>query len=288
MKLDTFGGTVHVEWDPDAAATPLGHLAFFAEYLKVSGRFDALVADCPLHYTSPNAPSKRDVLGTLLLSVLAGQSRYAHITALRGDGVNPALLGMTKVASEDSVRRGLERIDVADGASWLHGHLDDTLRPLLSEPWVLDCDTTIKPLYGHQEGAVVSYNPKKPGRPSHAYHAFLMAGTRLVLDVVVAPGNRHRSKSAAPSLWALLERLGREHWPRLVRGDKDWGSEGNMVVAALRRITGFFQTLVRSAEQLSAEDRWRRILAEALKKYLGGRRPGRQPWLPPPRAAPTG
>ena len=60
------------------------------------------------------------------------------------------------------------------------------------------------------------------------------------------------------------------------------------VVAALRRITGFFQTLVRSAEQLSAEDRWRRILAEALKKYLGGRRPGRQPWLPPPQPAMAG
>ena len=69
----------------------------FAEYLKVSGRFDALLADCPLHYTSPNAPSKRDVLGTVLLSVLAGQWRYAHITALRGDGVNPSLLGMAKV-----------------------------------------------------------------------------------------------------------------------------------------------------------------------------------------------
>ena len=124
----------------------------------------------------------------MLLSVLAGQWRYAHITALRGDGVNPALLGMRKVASEDSVRRGLERIEVGDGASWLQGHLDDTVRPLLSEPWILDCDTTIKPLYGHQEGAVVSYNPKKPGRPSHAYHAFLMAGTRLVLDVAVAPG----------------------------------------------------------------------------------------------------
>ena len=97
------------------------------------------------------------------ISPLSGQWRYAHITALRGDGVNPALLGMTKVASEDSVWRGLERIEVEDGASWLQGHLDDTVRPLLSEPWVLDCDTTIKPLYGHQEGAVVSYNPKKPG-----------------------------------------------------------------------------------------------------------------------------
>ena len=41
--------------------TPPGDLASFAEYLKVSGRFDALVADCPLHYTSPNAPSKRPI-----------------------------------------------------------------------------------------------------------------------------------------------------------------------------------------------------------------------------------
>ena len=213
--MDTFGGTVHVEWDPEAAVTPLGHLAFFAEYLKVSGRFDALVADCPLLYTSPNAPLKRDILGTVLLSILAGQSRYAHITALRGDGVNSALLGMGKVASEDSVWRGLERIAADEGASWLQGHLDDTVRPLLSEPWVLDCDTTIKPLYGRQEGAVVSYNPKKPGRPAYACHAFLMAGTRLVLDVDVAPGNRHRSNRAAPSLWALLDRLGCDRWPRL-------------------------------------------------------------------------
>ena len=57
--MDTFGCAVHVEWDPDAAATPLGQLAFFAEYLKVSGRFDALVADCRLHYTGPKTPWTR-------------------------------------------------------------------------------------------------------------------------------------------------------------------------------------------------------------------------------------
>ena len=228
VTVDTYAGPVHVEWDPDAAVTPLGHLAFFAEYLKVSGRFDAVVANCPLFYASPNAPAKRDVLGTALLSILAGQWRYAHITGLRGDTVNPALLGMGKVVSEDAVRRGLDKIEEGAGAAWLQGHLDDTLRPLLSEPWILDCDTTIKPLYGHQEGAVVGYNPHKPGRPSHAYHSFLMAGVRLVLDVAVAPGNRHTSKTSEPHLWDLLGRLGREHWPRLVRGDKDWGNERNM------------------------------------------------------------
>ena len=32
-----------------------------------------------------------------------------------------------------------------------------------------------KILSAHQEGAVVSHNPRKPGRPSHAYHAYLSA-----------------------------------------------------------------------------------------------------------------
>jgi hypothetical protein len=38
---------------------------------------------------------------------------------------------------------------------------------------VLDVDTTIKPLYGEQEGAELGYNPHKPGRPSHCYHTFM-------------------------------------------------------------------------------------------------------------------
>ena len=253
VTVDTFAGPVHVEWDPDAAVTPLGHLAFFAEYLKVSGRFDALVADCPLFYTSPNAPAKRDVIGTALLSILAGQWRYAHITALRGDTVNPALLGMGKVVSEDAVRRGLAKIEEAAGTAWLQGHLDDTLRPLLSEPWILDCDTTIKPLYGHQQGAVVGYNPHKPGRPSHAYHSFLMAGVRLVLDVAVAPGNRHTSKTSEPHLWDLLGRLGREHWPRLVRGDRDWGNERNMASCEREGVDYLFKLRLTKGGQRTVE-----------------------------------
>jgi hypothetical protein len=47
------------------------------------------VQDCPLVYRSPNAPQKGDVLGTIPLSVLAGHWRYAHINAIRGDGINP-------------------------------------------------------------------------------------------------------------------------------------------------------------------------------------------------------
>ena len=110
-SVDTFAGKIHVKWAPEATVSSLGLMPFFIEFLKTSGLFDRWVEDCPLHYTSGNAPDKRDLLGTLVLSVLAGHWRYAHISAIRADGVNPALLGMARVASEDSVRRGMKAMD---------------------------------------------------------------------------------------------------------------------------------------------------------------------------------
>ena len=173
VDVDSFCGSVHVEWDHGAAMTPLGQLPFFIHFLKTSGLLDALIADCPLRYVSPNAPSKRDVLGTTMLSVLAGHKRYAHIAALRFDVVLAELLGMKKVVSEDAIRRAFKAIDEAEGAAWLRGHLAFCVEPLLAEPWILDVDTTIKPLYGHQEGATLSYNSKRPGHPSHCFpHLF--------------------------------------------------------------------------------------------------------------------
>jgi hypothetical protein len=241
VRVETFAGRVHVEWDDSGTVTSLGQLPFFVEYLKEGGLFDGWVADCPLALTSPNAPTKRDILGTILLSILAGHWRYAHITALRADGVNPPLLGMRKVVSEDAVRRALKKMPAGSGIAWLREHLDYAVGPLLGEPWILDVDTTAKPLFGHQEGAVVGYNPRYPGRPSHIYHTYMMAELRLVLEVEVAPGNRHTAKHAAPGLWQLLARLGPERRPWLLRGDADWGKERVMAEAEAEGLDYLFK-----------------------------------------------
>ena len=83
--------------------------------------------------------------------MLAGHKRYAHIAALRCDAVLPELLGMRKIVSEDAIRRAFKAIDETEGAVWLRGHLAFCVEPLLAEPWILDVDTTVKPLYGHQK-----------------------------------------------------------------------------------------------------------------------------------------
>ena len=71
--VETYGGPVRLCWDPDAAVTAFGQMPYFIEFLKTAGLFEDWVEDCPLDYRSPNAAAKRDVLGTLLLSVLAGR-----------------------------------------------------------------------------------------------------------------------------------------------------------------------------------------------------------------------
>jgi len=259
---DTFAGRVHVEWDAEAPVTPLGQLAFFIDYLKQAGLFEAWVADCPLWLSSPNAPSKRDLLGTVVLSVLAGHWRYAHITSLRCDPVNPSLLGMRKVASEDSVRRNLEKIDEANGLAWLQNHLDYATAPLLGEPWVLDMDSTIKPLYGHQEGAERGYNPHKPGRPSHCYHTYMLSGLRLVLRVDALPGDQHNVARATQGLWALLDHLGQGRRPSLLRGDKSWGIETVMARAEREDLAYLFRlrmtaNVKRSLERAMRQSDWK-------------------------------
>ena len=206
LAVDTFGGRVQLRWEEESAATPLGQLAFFVEFLKASGLYERWVEQCPLHYTSPNAASKHDVLGTLLLSILAGHKRYAHVSAIRSDEVSPQLLGMRSVISDDALARALRAIAEDEGVAWLDEQFKRCTEHALKLPWILDIDTTIKPLYGRQEGALIGFNPKKPGRPSHAYHSYVRSGLRLVLDVEVSPGDQMSARHALPGLSELLER----------------------------------------------------------------------------------
>src|SRR5262249_25761368 len=155
----------------------------------------------PLRYASPNAPRVADVLGTSVLAVLSGAYRYAHVTGLRGDQVNPRGLGMERVVSEDSLRRAFQDQAPEELASWQGEALRAAYAPGLEQPWIADLDVTIKPIYGHQEGADLGYNPHKPGRPSHAYHTVFMRTLRLALAVEVRSGKEHAAVHGLENLW---------------------------------------------------------------------------------------
>jgi hypothetical protein len=281
LRVATPGGVFQVRWDENSSASALGQLAFFGEFLQVPELFERWVKSCPLEYTSPNAPDVRDVLGTWLLSILDGQRRYAHINGLRGDAVAPQILGMTRIISDESLRRALKALAPSIGknctederlkrqsqldksTAWMDTALRESTFEALSTDWILDCDVTVKLLYGHQEGAEIGYNPSKPGRPSHNIHTYWVANLRLVLDAEVKGGKTHPAKYSLPGLVRLLKALPPEKRPKLVRGDVAFGNDpvmtelesiGQMYLTKLRQTAGVKRLIERNWSRQDWQD----------------------------------
>jgi hypothetical protein len=239
--VDTPGGRFHAEWDETSPVTREGSLLFFFQFLKAGGRWEDFLKACPLTYTGNRGSGANNVMGTVLLSVLSGHWRYAHINGVRGDGVNPGLLGMDGTVSEDVVRLAMYRIPETKGLDWLSSQILGTISPALGLPWILDIDVTVKPLYGRQEGAEIGYNPQKPGRPSHVYHSYFVANLRISLGVEVRPGNEHAGAKGLPGLWQTLEKLPRHQWPTFLRGDCGYGQETIMLESEDRLVPYLFK-----------------------------------------------
>jgi hypothetical protein len=60
--VQTPSGKIQVRWESSSAATPMGQLAYFIEFLGLTGLWSRWRDTCPLSYASANAPSKADAL----------------------------------------------------------------------------------------------------------------------------------------------------------------------------------------------------------------------------------
>lgn len=53
LSVDTVGGRVQVRWNTHRAATPFGQLAFFIEFLNLTGLYRRGEEECLLQYAGP-------------------------------------------------------------------------------------------------------------------------------------------------------------------------------------------------------------------------------------------
>lgn len=136
--------------------------------------------------------------------------------------------------------------------------LAESVEESLSTAWILDCDTTVKPLYGRQAGAEVSYNPQKPGRPSHVVHTYWISPLRLVLDADVQGGKSQTAKHGLPRFCAVLSGLTPPQRPALVRGDSAFGNEGVMAAMETLKQAYLFKLRQTSGIKRLIERQWSR------------------------------
>ena len=219
------GGDYALRWDDATPMSVNAHAALLSQFAKAGGFFDSLVETCPMRLTSNNAPEVRDLLATVLVSMVNGATRFRHIDRLHGDAATAELFGVGRFMSCDSVRRNFASMPAVESLPWVWGENLRLLQDVLAEDYIADLDPTVKPLYGHQEGAELGYNPHKPGRPSHCYHTLCIARLRLTLAVVVHPGGETSGTHSRTMLADYLKFVSTVRKPRLVRGDVGFGND---------------------------------------------------------------
>jgi len=54
--VQTMAGRVQVRWDAESTATPMGQLAYFIEFLTLTGLWSRWLESCPLSQIPPAKP----------------------------------------------------------------------------------------------------------------------------------------------------------------------------------------------------------------------------------------
>ena len=117
--------------------------------------------------------------------------------------------------------KGLDRENLRQ---WLHRPQTE-LYAALPERFNADLDLTVNNRYGHQEDAVVGYNPHKPGRNSHHSLICVAARTRLCLHLEWLPGDMVNATDWQPAMEKLWQHPTIRERLRLNRGDVGFGQE---------------------------------------------------------------
>jgi len=140
--------------------------------------------------------STQQILLSVLLANLCGLCRKINIEKFTEDPLVSHLLGLSKRIDEDTIKQRLQQLGES-GAHTLHELMLSISRNFIKKTGLkritIDCDSTVKTVYGHQEGASKGYNPHKKGATS--YHPLLcfLAESKQIINSWFRAGDAYTS-----------------------------------------------------------------------------------------------
>jgi len=166
--------------------------------------------------------SVADALLITLLSVVAGGSHLSHVGLLREDGLLRTIFEWVRFPVNSTLGR-IFRLFSPKHCVELAEVENLARRKVWGRKWfqriTLEFDSTVKGVFGHQEGAEKGFNPKKKGQRS--YHPLLcfVAETRECLHNWFRCGNSYSANGCAAFMLECLARLPKRFGRLFARGD---------------------------------------------------------------------
>jgi hypothetical protein len=156
-------------------------------------------------------------LRLFLDAIVADEDRVFGIEALAADRLFCRLAGES-IPSLDTLYRDLRRFDKVSLKSLEDLMVEQGLFGLHRSPTAIyvDIDSTVEPLFGTQEGALIGPNPRYKGRVS--YHPLLacIAETGTCIGAALRPGDRGIGERDVPTVVSWLNRVRKQSGPKVV------------------------------------------------------------------------
>ena len=172
--------------------THYGGIIFFHEFTRVLQLRRFLHRH--LHYPRRNQGyTLSQMTLALVYPLLLGLGRIETASFLRGNGTFQYLTGLPSFPDPQTLRRFLAQAP-ADYREQLHRVNDRLQQRFIHWPehrsrLILDLDSTVVTVFGHQEQAEVGYNPRYRGKRSYHPLLCLEANSSLLWDTELRAGN---------------------------------------------------------------------------------------------------
>lgn len=204
------------------------------------------------------------ILQMLMIGWILGCERLFHFKSLQGDALIAQAVGGRvphhTLLGKDLLRLGKAHDQVAPALRNLNIEI---IAPQLPDALILDLDSTVETVYGHQQGAEVGYNSHKRGRKS--YHPLLVyeGQSRMLVNAALRPGNTSSSTDVLPFARQTLALLNARN-VRYARFDKGFGGEDFYAFWESSQIgyVGKLKWTHRLQEQVQACPYWTRFVDE--------------------------
>ena len=150
----------------------------------------------PTEKTNATKFSYTQIIQSLILASLSGINRAVRISNFTADSLVQVLLNLNKNLNKDVIGQRLKKLGQS-GSVLCQEYTYKKVREWINQSGLaaltIDGDSTVKTVYGNQQGAAKGYNPDKKGAKS--YHPLIAFASELKIVI----NNRFRTGSAYTS-----------------------------------------------------------------------------------------
>lgn len=176
----------------NSGLTHYGGILFFQEFLRML-QFRRFLAQRLEDFRSHHGYSLSQMALAVMYPIILGLDRLENASLLRSDTTFHYLTGLPSYPDPQSLRRFLLHAP-SEFRGQLHRFNDRLLQHFIHRPehrsrLILDLDSTVVTVFGHQEGAEVGYNPRYRGKRSYDPLLCLESNSSFLWDTELRAGD---------------------------------------------------------------------------------------------------